>query len=79
MTQVMISQFVGLSPTWGPALTAWSLLGTLPLSVPFPCLHVHALSIKINKEALKKKRKEILINAIAQMNLGDIMLSEIIQ
>ena len=35
-TQVMISQFVGLSPVLGSALTGWSLLAILSLSVPQP-------------------------------------------
>ena len=38
--QVMISQFVGSSPTSGSVLTAWSLLGILPPSLccsPVPC------------------------------------------
>ena len=46
-TQVVISQFLSLSSTSGSALTAWSLLGILPLlSLPLPCAcaHVHVLS-----------------------------------
>ena len=35
--QVIISWFVGSSPTLGSALTAWNLLGILSgLSLPFP-------------------------------------------
>ena len=54
--QVMISQFVGLSPASGCALTAWDSL-SLPLSLPLPL----PPQKKINKINLKKKiqrRKE---------------------
>ena len=57
--QVMISQFVGLSPVSGSVLTAQSLLGilSLPLSLcPSPaCKRVLVLSLKIN--TLKKKNR----------------------
>ena len=50
--QVMISQFVGLSPAWGSLLTAQSLdllrILCLPLSLPLPA-HFLSLSLKINK------------------------------
>ena len=41
--------FVGSSPVWGSALTAWSPLGilSLPPSLPLPC--PHSLFLKINK------------------------------
>ena len=46
--QVMISQFVDSSPTSGSALTAWTLLVILSLSLcPFPNL---SLSLKIKKQ-----------------------------
>ena len=49
--QVMISQFVGSSPTSGSVLTARSLEPALdsvsPLSLPLPCLRSPSLS-KIN-------------------------------
>ena len=56
--QVMISQFMSLSPTSGSVLTAQSLLGMLSLSpsLPFP----HFLSLKINK--LKKNKGHIFIH-----------------
>ena len=48
--QVMISWFMGLSPTLGSALAPQSLLGILSLlSLPLHCSLVHALSLKINK------------------------------
>ena len=34
--QVMISRFMGSSPTLGSALTVWSLLGILSFSLPLP-------------------------------------------
>ena len=46
--QVMISQFVGLSPTSGSMLTVWRLLGILSLS-----LSLHP-PLKINKSTLKR-------------------------
>ena len=54
-TQVMISQFEELSPKWGSALTAWSLVRifSLLLACPSPA-GMHSLShsvcsLKINK------------------------------
>ena len=49
MAQVMISRFVGLSPTSGSVLTVQSLLGILSLSIS-PCpTSARSLSLKINK------------------------------
>ena len=50
--QVMISRFVGLSPTSGPVLIAPSLLGILSPSLSVPPLLTLSLSLspsKINK------------------------------
>ena len=50
LAQVMISQLVGSSPTWGFALTVQSQLGTLSfslLSLPLSC--VNSLSLRISK------------------------------
>ena len=49
--QVMISQFVSLSPASGSVLTAWSLLGILclPHYLPLPHVHAQSLSLKVNK------------------------------
>ena len=46
--QVMISWFVGSSPTLGSALVVQSLLGILSLSLPLLLLTL-SLSLKINK------------------------------
>ena len=55
LAQVMISQFVGSSPTSGSSLTVWSLLGILSLSLPYSCSLSLSLSLKINK--LKKQKQ----------------------
>ena len=47
--QVMISGFVSSSPASNSALTVWSLLGILPLSLSAPPLLVLSLSLTINK------------------------------
>ena len=52
----MISQFVSLSPTSGPALTVWSLLGILSLSAylsarPPPSLSL-SLSLSLSEPCL---------------------------
>ena len=53
--QVMISQFAVSRPAWGSALTAWSLLGILPLpSAPLPL--ALPLSLEINKLKIKNNR-----------------------
>ena len=52
LAQVMISPFVGSSPTSGSVLMVWSLLGILSLLISDPTLLVFSLSLKINK--LKK-------------------------
>ena len=64
--QVMISQFVGLSPMWGSALTAWSLLGifSLPLSLTLPHLSACAcsLSLSLSKQInFKKKSNQVYL------------------
>ena len=49
--QVIISQFMSLSPSSGSVLIAWSLLGILSLSLslcPSPT-HTVSISLKINK------------------------------
>ena len=56
--QVLISRFVGLSPTSGSTLTVQGLLGILspPLSLPLPCLCSLNQSVKlqsINQSNLK--------------------------
>ena len=62
--RVMISQFVGSSPTWGSVLTAQSLepaSDSVSHSLSAPPLLMLGLSVsKINKylKKLKKKRKE---------------------
>ena len=61
--QVMISQFVGLSPASGSVLTAQSLellwILCLPLSLPLPHSYSVSLSLSLslskNKQTLKKK------------------------
>ena len=53
VAQVMISQFVNLSPPLGSALTAQRLLGIVSLSLSLPTCSL-SLSLKIN---LKKKLK----------------------
>ena len=59
LAQVMISWFVGLSPTWGSVLTIWSLLRILPLSLSAPPLLTLSLSLsKINKRQKIKKRNQ---------------------
>ena len=59
--QVMISWFVGSSPAWGTALTAWSLLGilSLPLSLSLsaPPLLKLSLSFSLKMNTLKKLKK----------------------
>ena len=48
--QVMVSQFVGLSPTLGSVLAVWSLLGILSPSLSAPPSLTHAPSLsKMNK------------------------------
>ena len=49
LAQVMISRFVGLSPTSGSALIASNPLGILPLSLSLPHTLLHSLSLEINK------------------------------
>ena len=47
--QVMISQFVSLSPAWGSVLTAQSLepaSDSVSLSLPLPCLLSVSLSLE---------------------------------
>ena len=51
--QVMISQFLGLSPTLGSALAVWSLLGILPLSLL--SLSVSALPLLVHVRSLPLK------------------------
>ena len=46
--QVMISQFVSLSPISGSALRAWDAL-SLPLSLPLPNSLTHTLSLSQKK------------------------------
>ena len=59
LAQVMISQFVGLSPMSGSVLTAQSLEAaltfslSLSLSLPLPCLHSFCLSKIINDKKIK--------------------------
>ena len=49
ISRVMISQFVGSSPTSGSVLSAWSLLGILPPSLP-PFLSLSlSLFLKMSK------------------------------
>lgn len=64
--QIMISQFVSLSPESGSVLTAWSLEPasdsvSLSLSAP-PPVHAHTLSLskinKLKKIFLKKEKKQ---------------------
>ncbi|XP_053055596.1 ubiquitin-like domain-containing CTD phosphatase 1 isoform X2 [Acinonyx jubatus] len=54
LIDVMIPGFRSSGPTSGSPLKVRSLLGilSLPLSLPFPCLHILSFSLKINK--LKK-------------------------
>ena len=49
--QGMVLRFVRTRPVLVSALTVWSLLGIFspPLSLPLPCSHELALSLKINK------------------------------
>ena len=51
LAQVMISQFMSLSPSSSSVLTAGSLIGILSLPLPCLCAHSlsHSLSLKINK------------------------------
>ena len=46
LAQVMISQFMGLSPALGSELTVWSLPGILSLPLPHTSC---ALSLRTNK------------------------------
>ena len=56
--QVMISQFVGLSPALVSMLTVQSLLGILSLSLPLP--HSYSISVSISKiNKLKKKKNHL--------------------
>ena len=58
-SQVMISQFMGLSPVSGSVLTAQSLEPASDPVSPSPCpspTHAPTLSLK-NKQMLKKKLK----------------------
>ena len=49
LAQVIISRFVGWSPTSGSVLTAWSLLGVLALSsLSAPPLLVLSLSLSLS-------------------------------
>ena len=61
--QVMISQFMGLSPESGSGVTAQSLESASDsvspsLSLLLPCSHAVSLS-KINKDLKNLKKKEI--------------------
>ena len=51
LAQVIISQFVNLSPASGSALTVWSLLGILflPLSLPLSCSLSLSLSVSLSQ------------------------------
>ena len=49
LAQVMISQFVGSSPTWGSVLSKQSLLGILSLSPSLSAPSPLTLSLKIKK------------------------------
>ena len=55
LAQVMISQFMGLNPTLGSALTAWD---SLSLSLSAPPLLVHT-PLSLSKEISLKKKKEV--------------------
>ena len=60
LAQVMLSQFVRLSPVLGSALTAWSLLGILSLLLSLPLTHAALLSKYINiKNFFEKDLKGI--------------------
>ena len=49
LAQVMISQFLSLSPTSGSALTVWSLVEIFSLFLSLPLPYLYFLSLKINK------------------------------
>ena len=52
--QVMISQFVGSSPTSGSVLTTWSLLQILCLSLCIPTLLAQCLSVSLSRSKINK-------------------------
>ena len=48
--QIMISQFVSLSPILGSLVPAWIHFGiSVPISLPLPCLGAHVLSLSFSK------------------------------
>ena len=49
LAQVMISRFMSSSPTLGPSLTVWSLLGILSLLLSAPHLLMYLLSLSLSK------------------------------
>ena len=57
LTQVVISQFLGLSPASSSVLKAWGLLGilSLPLSLPLPHLNINKLKGKKEDSASRKQ------------------------
>ena len=59
--QVMISQFVSLSPMSGSLLTGWSLLGILALSFSLSAPPPFSLSLQVNK------LKKIIIPNVVRM------------
>ena len=74
--QVMISRFVGSSPTSSSELTAQSLellrILCLPLSLPLPCSGSVSFSLsKINKHLLRKKNPYVIVTH----NIGMLVLS----
>ena len=68
LAQVVISRFVSSSPELGSALTVQSLFGILSPSLSAPPLL--ALSLKINKSKLKKKKKRILRGPSSSVMFG---------
>ena len=55
----MISRFMGSSPTAGPVLPVWSLLGILSLPLFLPLPPHYFLSLFQNKQTLKKSFSKV--------------------
>ena len=60
LAQVMISQFLGLSPVPASGLVVWSLLGILFPSFSLPLTHLCVLSLSLSKTKINKLLKYLI-------------------